>query len=269
MPDDSAHSDVLNGSEEFKRRYGGSHVWISSTVPCFRSMAHIITHDPSSYYQAHFGCVAYDYSRGPLSYEKRNDFTTEQRLYQCCNSKIQQLDLTRSRHALLKVLLLKTPDNFEAFAATLTCDQHRDDDCGAVSWTRSLWFNEMTCRNRDWSGSCICCSTRKPQYRWDAGLSNQDRQTALGLTAHVPPPPTDSQHTSNSGTTATSNGDAMAEERTESIEHALSSTPIAQTTSEVAVNQVFDVSCLTSRDVVVAAVTMLASLLLLPLAFDG
>ena len=148
-------------------------------------MAHLITHDHGDYFHSHFGCVAYDYSRGPLSYENRNTYKCGPKLYQCCNNKVEGFDLTRSRHALLKVLLLQSPDNFEAFAQTLSCGQH--DSGMAVSWTRSLWFKEMACTNRKWSGSCPCCNIRKPQYRWDAGMSAEERQLALSVTAHMAP----------------------------------------------------------------------------------
>jgi hypothetical protein len=167
---------------------------MEGTTPCFRSIAHIITHDPGNYYQAHFGCVAYDYSRGPLSYENRNKFTRESKLYQCCNDEIMDFDLTAARHALLKTLMLQTPDNFQAFARTLTCGKHVDEVDMMVSWTRSLWFNEMACPNRNWSGYCNCCNKRKPQYRWDAGMSAKDRELALNVTAHKVPIPSTNTH---------------------------------------------------------------------------
>jgi hypothetical protein len=164
-----------------------SHVRIESTTPCFRSIAHIITHDPGNYFEDHFGCVAYDYDRGPLKFKNGEDYTHSPWLYQCCNNKIEGFDLEESRHALLKVLMLQSPDNFEAFAATMMCDKHMEEGHMPVSWTRSIWFNEMSCQNLNWSGFCNCCNVRKPQYRWDAGMSAKDRQIALSLTAHMAP----------------------------------------------------------------------------------
>jgi hypothetical protein len=81
--------------------------------------------------------------------------------------------------------MLQTPNNFDTFANTLTCEEHTG--LGLVSWTKSLWFREMSCSNRDWSGSCQCCNKRKPQYRWDAGMSARDRQIALSITGHMAP----------------------------------------------------------------------------------
>jgi hypothetical protein len=164
-----------------------SRLCIERTVPCFRSIAHVITHDPGNYYEDHFGCLAYDYDRGPLKFENSKDYTRSPWLYQCCNNRIEDFDLKESRHALLKVLLLQSPGNFEAFAATMMCDKHMGQGHMPVSWTRSIWFNEMSCQNRGWSGSCDCCNVRKPQYRWDAGMSAKDRQIALSLTAHMAP----------------------------------------------------------------------------------
>ncbi|KAM0722478.1 hypothetical protein Q7P37_001919 [Cladosporium fusiforme] len=158
----------------------------TGTTPCFRSVAHVITHDPGAYYRDHFGCVAYDYSRGPLSY-KSKWFSKDSGLYQCCNNKIENFDLAASRHALLRVLMLSSPENFMRFASTLQCNQHRDTGGMAVSWTRVIWFDEMACPRRDWSGSCECCNTRKPQYRWDAGMSAKESQIALTMTAHMCP----------------------------------------------------------------------------------
>ncbi|KAM0713340.1 hypothetical protein Q7P35_000792 [Cladosporium inversicolor] len=187
---------------------------MEGTTPCFRSIAHIITHDPGNYYQAHFGCVAYDHSRGALSYGRRYKATSETNLYQCCNDEITSFDLTATRHALLKTLMLQTPDNFEAFAQTLTCDKHRYDMM--VSWTRSLWFKEMACQDRNWSGFCTCCNTRKPQYRWDAGMSAEDRELALSITAHRIPVPnhaTQAQEVTLSPDSVDDNEDDTAQEK--------------------------------------------------------
>jgi hypothetical protein len=164
-----------------------SRVRTERTTPCFRSIAHIITHDPGNYYEDHFGCVAYDYDWRLLKFKNGKDYTSSSSLYQCCNNRIEGFDLEEFRHALLKVLMLQSPDNFEAFAATLMCEKHMGQGHMPVSWTRSIWFNQMSCQNRGWSGSCDYCNVRKPQHRWNAGMSAKDRQIALSLTPRMAP----------------------------------------------------------------------------------
>lgn len=232
-------------------------------------MAHVVTHDPGDYYRAHFGCLAYDYAKGQMLYEHRKALSEGPEPYLCCNREIEQFDLTKARQALLEVLLLTSRENFEAFAFTLTCDKHRGEGQMTVAWTGFAWFHEMACTNRDWSGSCKCCNIRKPQYRWDAGLSKKDRQIALSLTAHMAPVPVPDENVINSIRPLIDNLAVEEQTKAEDVTNEDSDTHMAGQSQwdvfmETRMKQ-FNLVRLGVRDVAVVILAMLLSLMMLPL----
>jgi len=89
-------------------------------IPSLRAFAFVVTNDPGLYFKDHFGCVAYSWRPEPIAKRPEN-LGEESMPYVCCNAKIEDFNLTASRIALLRALILSNYSNLDAFIATLTC----------------------------------------------------------------------------------------------------------------------------------------------------